>query len=372
LQKSAFIRHYPARHCQPGAENRIMADKKINRRQSGRPTINDVARLAQCSPMTVSRVVNGIQGVRAQAREAVEAAIAELNYAPNKAARSLAGAVQLRIALLYSNPSDAYLSEVLIGCLDGAGATDAHLVVERCDFGSNEERTIDRLVAGGIDGFLLPAPLCDDTGLLDAMRRLGTHVVLIGPGRAEADLGTVMIDDYRAAQDMTRHIIGLGHRRIGFVIGDARQAVSGLRRSGFTDAMAQAGLPVDPLLIRQGCFTYRSGFDAASDMLELPHPPTAIFASNDDMAAGCVAAAQRKHLDVPGNLTICGFDDTATAIKVWPELTTIRQPIHDMAQRAMDLLARSIHAERSGTEQESLTALLDYRLIRRGSDGACP
>lgn len=349
-----------------------MADKKNNRRQSGRPTISDVAQLAQCSPMTVSRVVNGVPGVRPKAREAVEAAIAQLNYAPNKAAQSLAGAVQIRIALLYTNPSDAYLTELLLGCLDKASQMDAHLVVERCSFDGNEEAVIDALIASGIDGFLLPPPLCDDAALLDVMRRLRTHSVLIGPGRAEAHLGAVMIDDYQAAYDMTQYIIKLGHKRIGFVIGDARQSASSLRHSGFRDAMAAAGLPIDPRLVRDGLFTYRSGFTAATEMLEAPHPPTAIFASNDDMAAGCVAAAHRKHLEVPGDLTVCGFDDTATATKVWPELTTIRQPIHDMAQHAVDLLARSIRADRTGTSQDSRIVVLDYSFVQRGSDAAAP
>jgi hypothetical protein len=117
-----------------------MSDKKSNRRHSGRPTVSDVARFAQCSPMTVSRVINGHPSVRAEAREAVEAAIKALNYAPNRAARSLAGAGQIRIALLYTNPSAAYLSALLLGCLDEASRADVHLVVERCAFGEDEKK----------------------------------------------------------------------------------------------------------------------------------------------------------------------------------------------------------------------------------------
>jgi LacI family transcriptional regulator len=353
-------------------QQRIMAEKKTNRRQSGRPTVSDVARLAQCSPMTVSRVVNGSTGVRPEARQAVEAAIKQLNYAPNKAARSLAGAIQIRIALLYTNPSSAYLSELLLGCLDEASQSDTHLIVERCQFGGDDEKAIDRMIASGIDGFLLPPPLCDDATLLGLLRRLRTQAVLIGPGRAEAHLGAVMIDDYQAAYDMTRHIIGHGHTRIGFVIGHADQSASALRHSGFRDAMRAAGLAVDPALVRQGQFTYRSGFEAGSQLLDLPARPTAIFASNDDMAAGCVAAAQRRHLDVPGQVTICGFDDTSIATKLWPELTTIRQPIHDMARRALNILASSIRAERTGKSRITQHAILDYKLIQRESDTAPP
>jgi LacI family transcriptional regulator len=345
-----------------------MNEPRLRRRQSGRPTVSDVARLAKCSQMTVSRVVNGGAGVREETRLAVEAAIKELGYAPNRAARSLAGASQLRIALLYSNPSAAYLSELLIGCMDAATRLDANLVVERCEPERDQSRMIQRLIESAVDGFLLPPPLCDDTALLTRLRRAGTHAVLIGPGQAEAHHGVVMIDDYQAAHDMTRHILGLGHRRIGFIIGNPQQSASALRLAGFRDAMAEAGAEVDDALVRQGQFTYRSGLDAAMDMLALPIPPSAIFASNDDMAAGCIAAAHRRGLDVPRDLTICGFDDTALASTIWPELTTIRQPIRQMAETALDLLAQEIRSDRAADAARPRLATLDYELVQRDSD----
>lgn len=343
-----------------------------SRRSAGRPTVNDVARLAQCSPMTVSRVVNGGAGVREETKAAVEAAIKQLGYAPNRAARSLAGASQLRIALLYANPSASYLSELLIGCMDAATRLDAHLMVERCEPETDQSKMIARLVESAVDGFLLPPPLCDDTALLARLRRAGTHAVLIGPGQAEAHHGVVMIDDYQAAYDMTKHILGLGHKRIGFIIGNPQQSASALRLAGFRDAMAESGATVDAALICQGQFTYRSGLDAAMEMLALPERPTAIFASNDDMAAGCVAAAHRNDLEVPHDLTVCGFDDTAFASNIWPELTTIRQPIRQMAATATDLLAQEIRAERASEKARPRLATLDYELVRRESDAAPP
>lgn len=350
------------------ANNRT--DRRANRRQSGRPTVNDVARLAQCSPMTVSRVVNGGAGVREPTRLAVEAAIRALDYAPNKAARSLAGAAQIRLALLYTNPSAAYLSELLIGCLDGAARADAHLVVERCDPNMADEKVIARLMAGGIDGFLLPPPLCEQPLLLEMLRRKRAHAVLIGPGLAQAHHGAVMIDDYQAAYDMTLHIIAQGHRRIGFVQGNPALSASALRCSGFRDAMASMQLPVDEALIHAGAFTYRSGLEAGAHLLALPQRPSAIFASNDDMAAGCIAAAHRRRLEVPGDLTVVGFDDTAIASTIWPELTTIRQPLRDMAQNALDLLVGHIHAARVERNLKARHMTLDYTLVRRESDSA--
>jgi LacI family transcriptional regulator len=344
--------------------------RRINRRQSGQPTISDVARLAECSPMTVSRVINNEASVREQTRQAVLDAIEQLNYKPNRAARSLAGAAQMRIALLYSNPSASYLSELLMGTLDQASRSDVHLVVERCEFDKDEERVVNRLVETGIDGFLLPSPLCDEAPLLDMLTERGVRAVLVGPGKAHPQHSAVMIDEYQAAHDMTSHIIGLGHRRVGFIVGNPHQTASGQRLNGFLDAMAQAGLEVSDGMVMQGLFTYRSGYDAAVRLLDQRDPPTAIFASNDDMAAAVVAVAHRRHLDVPVDLSVCGFDDTAIASTIWPELTTIRQPIAEMARRAVELLANDLRTGRGGKAAKAAHVTLDYKLIRRQSDAA--
>lgn len=349
-----------------------MNDNRSRRRQSGRPTVSDVARLAGCSQMTVSRVINGGTGVREETRLAVEAAIREIGYAPNPAARSLAGATQLRIALLHANPSSAYLSELLIGCLDAAGRLDAHLVVERHDPGHGRKRLVADMAAGLADGLLLPPPLCDDAALLADLAAEGIAAMLIGPGEAPvingARHGAVMIDDRAAAREMTRHLIALGHRRIGFIIGNPAQSASALRLAGFRDAMADAGLAIDDALVRQGQFTYRSGLDAAMAMLAATPRPTAIFASNDDMAAGCIAAAHRNRLDLPRDLSVCGFDDTPLASTIWPELTTIRQPIRAMADAAFERLAQQIRAARQHEPRAADQVLLDHTLVRRQSD----
>jgi LacI family transcriptional regulator len=344
--------------------------RKRNRRHSGSPTIMDVARLAKCSPMTVSRVVNGDTHVKDDTRKAVLAAIAELNYSPNKAARSLAGAVQLRVALLYANPSAAYLSELLMGSLDQAGRSDVTLVVGRCDYGKDEEKVVRNLVNSGVSGFLLPSPLCDEQPLLDLLRKLKVRAVSIGGARAEAHHSAVMIDDYQAAYDMTTHIIGLGHKRIGFIVGNPRQSASRQRLSGFTDAMNTAGLQVPENLVRQGQFTFKSGLDAAARLLDQTDRPTAIFASNDDMATATVAVAHRRNLEVPTDLTVCGFDDTPIARTMWPELTTIRQPIQEMSRQALELLVKELRATRAGETHKPSHITLECSLIRRQSDAA--
>ncbi|HYD25199.1 MAG TPA: LacI family DNA-binding transcriptional regulator [Croceibacterium sp.] len=346
------------------------ASRRGVRGNRGAPTITDVARAANCSPMTVSRVINGERSVREETREAVLDAIKRLNYSPNRAARSLAGAAQTRIALLYSNPSASYLSELLMGALEQASLSDVHLVVERCEFDKDELAVVRRLVEAGIEGFVLPSPLCDEQPLLDLLSELGAQAVAVGPGRGPENHSAVMIDDYQAAYDMTRHIIGLGHRRIGFIVGNPHQSASGQRLEGFCDAMAAAGLEVPPECIAQGFFSYRSGLDAAERLLASGERPTAIFASNDDMAAATVAVAHRQHLDVPADISVAGYDDTAIASTIWPELTTIRQPIGDMSRKAVELLGRELRSRQKGERIRPTHLKLDYQLIRRQSDAA--
>jgi LacI family transcriptional regulator len=342
--------------------------QKPARRQRSALTIHDVARYAGVSPMTVSRVINGEKNVRESTREAVNAAIRDLNYQPNPAARSLAGADLIRIGLLYSNPSSAYLSEFLVGGLDQCSRSNIQLVVEKCDE-EHAEDAAARLVNQGVDGIILPPPLCDAPHVLKTLAASHTPAVAVATGRPPADVSAVRIDDFEAAHAMTRHLLGLGHRRIGFIKGHPNQTASQQRLEGYLAGLAEAGVASDPALIVQGYFTYRSGLDGAEQLLALSDPPTAIFASNDDMAAATVAAAHRRGLDVPKDLTVVGYDDSALATTVWPELTTIRQPIADMSREAVTLLADEIRSRRSGEKPQHPHALQAFTLIQRQSDG---
>lgn len=344
--------------------------KRGSRRRNSAPTIGDVAREARCSPMTVSRVINGEGNVREETREQVLAAIRKLNYSPNRAARSLAGGEQLRIALMFDNPSASYLSEFLMGALEEASRTDIHLEVQSCDDPAEARLLVRKLVESGIKGLILPPPLCDDQSLLDLVSELDAIAIAVGPGKATGSHGAVMIDDFQAAYDMTKHIIGLGHHRIGFIIGNPEQVASGRRLNGYRAAMEDAGIePVDELIV-QGRFTYRSGMAGAEKLLAVEPRPTAIFASNDDMAAATVAVAHRNHLDVPNDITICGFDDTAMASTIWPELTTIRQPIREMTAWAVTAIARIMRARRASDRPKPEQTILPYTLVRRESDAA--
>ncbi|GAA0315443.1 LacI family DNA-binding transcriptional regulator [Sphingomonas oligophenolica] len=345
-------------------------NEKTTRRRRSAPTIRDVARMANVSSMTVSRVINGEANVRPSTREAVNAAISALSYSPNSAARSLAGAGQDRIGLLYSNPSAAYLSEFLVGSLDQASRSDVQLIIEKCDLGDHEVEVAKHLIESGIGGLILPSPLCDSAKLIETIVAEGVPAVLVGSGRPDKSLFAVSIDEFAAAYSMTRHIVALGHHRIGFIVGNPAQTASEERLRGYRQALADAHMPADDALIARGLFTYRSGLDAAEALLDVANPPTAIFASNDDMAAATVAVAHRRGLDVPGDLTVCGFDDTTLATAIWPELTTIHQPIADMSRAAVEMLVSTIRRRGAPSSDAPQHVLLDFTLVRRQSDAA--
>jgi LacI family transcriptional regulator len=339
------------------------------RAQPGVPTIADVAREAGYSPMTVSRVINGEKNVKEGTRKAVQDAVAKLNYSPNLAARTLAGAEQIRIAMLYGNPSAAYLSRLLVGTLEQARASHVQLIIEQYDTDADIAEAFHDLIASGIDGVVISPPLCDSPEMLKLITETDVHCVLVANWNPPGKMSVVSIDDVAAAATMTRHIISLGHKRIGFVIGNPAHKASEQRLQGFKSAMEAAGLPIDPECVVQGLFTYRSGLQAAETLFNLPDPPTAIFASNDDMAAAAITVAHRRHLDVPKDVTICGFDDTDFALSIWPELTTIHQPIADMSRVAMEILVDHIRDQRNGRGTKREERLLDFTFVHRESDG---
>src|SRR5947209_591277 len=270
--------------------------RKSGRRGGSVVTINDVARHAGVSPMTVSRVINAESNVREGTRARVADSVKALRYSPNQAARSLASADAIHLGILYANPSAAYLSEFLLGSLEQSSLSGCQLVIEQCGRVKSEREAIERLIKGGIDGVILPAPLCDSEESLKAVADAGIAAVLVASGRPAANISAVSINDFEASRAMTRHLLELGHRRIAFINGHPNQTASGQRFRGFVEGMTEAGLSVGTDQVAQGYFTYRSGLEAAEKLLTVWNP-TAIFASNDDMAAATMAVAHRKGLD---------------------------------------------------------------------------
>jgi len=328
-------------------------------------TIVDVARRAGVSRMTVSRVIHDRAKVREETRAAVLAAIRELNYEPNLAARNLVMAGELRIGVIYSNPSAAFMSDFLIGVFEEATSAGARLILVRGENGqAPTARDLERLIGAGVHGVVLAPPLGESAVVLDMLRAAHLPVAVVAAGRPAADAINVRIDDRQASQAMTRHLLDLGHRRIGFIAGNPDQTASAERLEGARAAVS--AVEGAELVLAQGTFSYGSGLRAAEQLLDANPPPTAIFASNDDMAAAAVSVAHRRHLDVPLDLTVVGFDDTTVATTLWPPLTTVRQPVRQMAAVALDRLMRALRST-EGSEEPSTDLVLDHALIERQS-----
>jgi LacI family transcriptional regulator len=208
--------------------------------------------------------------------------------------------------------------------------------------------------------------------VLNALLDAAIPAVTMGTRHPDLTYPSVSIDEYGASRAMTQHLVSQGHRRIGFIIGHPDHQSSIWRLKGYRDAILEAELPPDDDLVVQGQYSYRSGMEAADRLLKLLRPPTAIFASNDDMAAATLATAHRHNIEVPRDLTVCGFDDTLLATAIWPELTTIHQPIAEMARASIKLLERMIRSQRQGLPMEHENAEFGFQLMKRQSDGPPP
>jgi LacI family transcriptional regulator len=336
------------------------------------PTIVDVAREAGVSIKTVSRVLNHEPGVHESTRDQVLKVVEALRYRPKQSARSLAGGRSFLIGLLYYDPSASFVASVQQGATLRCRELGYHLVVESLHNDAPDLRQqIDRMVmALRPDGMVLTPPLCDNPEVLAALRDSGTPCVLMSPERDVEGVPSVRIDDVHAAEEITNLLLSLGHQRIAFIKGPADQSASALRYQGYVNALRSHGLEPDPELIQPGLFTFASGRDAAHQLLSRRQRPSAVFASNDDMALGVLAAAQRLGLSVPGELSITGFDDSPAAALVWPPLTTVRQPVAEMARVAVEMLVTAQRPDAAAPAEPELHQVLPHELVVRDSTRA--
>jgi LacI family transcriptional regulator len=334
-------------------------------------TITDVAKHAGVSMKTVSRVLNNEPNVAQKTRDHVKAVATKLRYTPNLAARGLATSKSYLLALMYDNPSPNYIAHIQRGAIDACRETGYHLVVEPLSLGSaktdDEQAQAIRSVLDHlpVDGVILTPPLCDSQAVMDTLEELKIDYVRVGPRDGGTD-PFVSMDDDAAAHDMTEHLLKLGHKRIGFIKGHVAHSATAARFNGYCRALTAAGVEVRHRFVTTGDFSFASGVDAAKTLLALPadQRPTAIFASNDDMAAAVVAVAGELGLSVPQDLSVCGFDDTPLAQTVWPPLTTVKQPIYRMGyDAAKHLMTRK--AERGPDGR-----ILDFEIMLRDSTSA--
>jgi LacI family transcriptional regulator len=342
---------------------------RVVKKQAARnATITDVADAAGVSIKTVSRVFNDEPNVRPQTRDKVLTAAQGLDYHPNVAARSLAGRRSFLIGLAYENPSPNYVVDLQMGAVDRlVGERYRLLVLPFADVAAASGKMRGVARASGLDGLVLAPPLSDDPATIAELEECGLPYVRIAPTSGGSHAPDVAMDDRTATLALIDHLVGFGHRRIAIVRGDPTHASATARLEGYCQALAAHGLTYDEEIDEQGAYTFASGYEAGRRLLAQPDRPTAIFACNDDMAAGVLNAAHEAGVKVPDQLSIAGFDDSNIASVVWPRLTTIHQPTYDMARAATDALLAVIE-EREAPPH----AVLPYRLVVRGSTGPVP
>lgn len=311
----------------------------ISEKKRKRSTIIEVAAAAGVSIKTVSRVFNDEPHVRAPVREKVLAAAKDLDYQPNVVAQGLVGRRSYLIGLVYENPSPNYVVELQKGALDRLHGERYRLIVLPVESVADVAGKMTAFLrSAALDGVVLSPPASDHPEIIRELRQSGFPFTRVAPTK-QLDVGpSHTTDDVTASCKLTKYLIELGHTRIGVIKGDPTHSASEARLLGFSQALTKAGIAPSLDLIEQGYFTYESGLVAARILLDRPDRPTAIFAQNDDMAAAAIMVARDLGLDVPGDVSVCGFDDSAIAQIVFPRITTIHQPVYDMARAATDAL----------------------------------
>ena len=338
-----------------------------------KPTIKEVAARAHVSLKTVSRVINEEAGVHADTRERVLRAVNELGYRPDASARSLRTAQSYAIGLLYDNPNPHYVIAMQRGVLSVCRETGYGLQIHPCDASSpNLAADLVALVQHArLAGIVLAPPMSERAELVKELAAHGIPMVRVVSAASDPQDGSacVYVDDRDAAYDITEHLIQLGHQRIGFLWGGKSHGSSWERYQGYEDALRDYGIAADPELVVEGDYAFDDGFRGARKLLALPQPPTAIFGSNDEIAAGVLAAARSAGLNVPYDLSIAGFEDSPFSKQSWPPLTTAKQATEDIASHAARRLLQEIR-ERQTDERMATPASnegFSPQLVVRGS-----
>ncbi|MFE7964567.1 LacI family DNA-binding transcriptional regulator [Streptomyces cellulosae] len=350
-----------------------MASHGVRGRSGGRPTLEEVAARAGVGRGTVSRVINGSPRVSEATRAAVEAAVAELGYVPNTAARALAANRTDAIALVVPEPetrffTEPYFSDMLRGV--GAALSDTEMQLLLIFAGSDRERQrlAQYLAAHRVDGVLLVSVHADDP-LPDMLSQLEIPAVISGPRSADETLTSVDSDNYGGARQAVEHLIGRGRRTVAHITG--RLDVYGAQRrvDGYRDALREAGHEVDELLIEPGDFSEGGGRRAMEALLERRPGLDAVFAASDVTAAGARQVLREAGRRIPDDVALVGYDDSAIARHMEPPLTSVRQPIEEMGRAMTDLLLREVADRRPSAtrELERRQMVLATELVERAS-----
>ena len=336
-------------------------------------TIIDVAKQAGVSIKTVSRVMNNQANVRDSTRRRVRDAMASLNYSPSDAARQMRLGKSTAIGMLYSDPGSSYQSRLNQSMIQACSDAGRYLVVGL--FNEDDDDWVGQLQAflarTKVDSMVLVPPMCDSENLKACLNDASVKYVLLSPSSPTPGVSAVTMDDRKAAREMTEHLLDYGHERIAHIAGHTDHVASFLRRQGFEDAFTERGMPrPDSSKIPSGNFDFRCALSAAEKLLTSPNPPTAIFAASDDMAAAVYMAAGKLGLSIPEDISITGFDDVPIAQTIWPALTTVAQPLDNMAKDAVRVLSNSLAPKTKGANSDFFVA--PHNIIIRESCGVPP
>jgi LacI family transcriptional regulator len=299
-------------------------------------TINDVARLAGVSKRTVSRVLNNSPKVGKATREKVQRIIDELNYHPDVQARGLAARRSYMLGMIYDNPDALYIDAVLRGALSVCRDLGYELVIHPCDMKSPDltEEAVQVARRSKLEGVLILPPVSENNQLAGALGKAGVNYVRLVSVALDKSEHVVISSERSATAAMAEYLVGLGHCRIGYIAGPEGMKSTRERLEGFCDSLEKHGCKLCEDMVKRGAYTFESGVECTRALLSLPEPPTAIFASNDEMAVGAINAAWSMGLRVPEDLSVAGFDDSILASRIIPRLTTIRRPVREMARLA--------------------------------------
>jgi len=316
----------------PPARRGFGGDKK--------PTINDVARLAGVSKKTVSRVINKSPFVKEETREKINAIITEIGFSPDPQARGLAFRRSFLIGLVYDNPNPQYVVNMQLGMLDAMRGSGYELVVHPCNRGNptflaDFRRFIERQKLWGV---VLTPSVSEDDRVKAILEEINCAYIRIASVPVDEPAHIIVSNDRIGGRAAARHLAELGHTRIGFISGPTTFRSSHERRGGFEEELKERKLALTDDYIMQGAYTFETGLSCATELLKRTPRPTAIFAANDEMAAGVLHAIRRAGLRCPEDVSVVGFDDFQIASSVWPPLTTVRTPTREIGRMAAEKL----------------------------------
>ncbi|WP_329625084.1 LacI family transcriptional regulator [Streptomyces sp. NBC_01255] len=341
----------------------------VSGRQTGRPTLEEVAARAGVGRGTVSRVINGSPKVSEQAKAAVEQAVAELGYVPNRAARALAGSRTDAVALVIPETearlfAEPYFLDIIRGVSTELADADKQLLLTLIRSDQERQRFEQYLAAQRVDGVLLVSVHGDDP-LPDQVRALGLPAVLNGRRREDERVAFVDSDNTGAGRTAVAHLAARGRRGIATITGPLDMYVARCRLDGYREGLAEAGLAPDEALVANGDFTEEGGRRAMRELLDRRPGLDAVFAASDVMAAGARGVLREAGRRVPEDVALVGVDDSAVARHMDPPLTSVRQPIEEMGRTMARLLLQEI-AEPSEPDEQP-RRMLPTELVVRGS-----